>query len=86
MGRWRVSAAAGSRSLFLVVVCVCGRRSTGPSVLRINPLSLRTSRSACATGGGLCAGVKIADAHGPIDVGEREEDLKFKNFKFQIEA
>ena len=27
---------------------------------------------------GLCAAVKIADAHGPIDVGGRKEDLKFR--------
>jgi hypothetical protein len=27
---------------------------------------------------GLCAGVKIADAHGPIDVGDWKEDFKFK--------
>ena len=64
MGRWRDRTAAGSRSRLPLwfASVVVGAQARVPAPLEA----------------GLCAGVKIADTHGPIDVGDWKEDLKFK--------
>jgi hypothetical protein len=64
MGRWRDRTAAGSRRGFWLSFApvVVGAQARVPVPLEA----------------GLCAAVEIADAHGPIDVGGRKEDLKFR--------
>ena len=64
MGSWRDRTAAGSRSRLPLwfASVVVGAQARVPVPLEA----------------GLCAAVKIADAHGPIDVGGRKEDLKFR--------